>query len=120
MIEKLQEIFLSLVVIILLVLLWNPFHLWMFDHGETMVVVGMILAFAVFASFIWREKARDEREESNFAFAGRVAFLTGTSILALGILIQDLRHNLDLWLVGTLCAMLFAKIIAQLYNHYKR
>ena len=116
MLNKLQEIFIAIVLIILLLLLWNPFGMGMGSSVQMIIVIAIILAFAIFAIFIWREKARDEREELHFSFAGKLGFLTGSTLLAVGILVQTFRHSLDMWLVLTLAAMILAKIAGLLYS----
>jgi amino acid transporter len=116
MLNKLQEIFISIVLLILLVLVWNPMHMGMRNFVAMMVVVGMVVAFAIFAIFIWRERGQDEREEMHFSFAGRIGFLAGSSVLVIGILVQSFRHALDLWLVVTLGIMVLAKVGALLYR----
>ena len=120
MLNKLQEFFLSIVLVILLFLLWNPMGLGMGSSVEMLIVLGLTLAFVVFAIFIWREKASDEREEAHFSFAGRTAFLAGSAFLVLGIIVQTFRHSLDMWLVGGLVVMVLAKMLALMYIQMKK
>ena len=84
-----------------------------------MMIVGLIVVFALYASFIWRENSKDEREGFHKMMAGRVAFLVGTAVLVVGIIIQSFRHDLDFWLVLTLGAMILAKIIGLVYARIK-
>jgi len=84
-----------------------------------MMVLGLIVVFFVFASFVWRENARDEREGLHKMMAGRIAFLAGTATLVIAIIIQSFRHELDFWLVLTLGIMILAKIIGLLYGRIK-
>lgn len=115
----LSEIVVSFVLIILLVLFINPFGLFMPTTLLMMLIVGFLIVFGIFASFIFRENAKDERESFHRMLAGRVAFLTGSGSLVLGIVIQSLNHNLDLWLVFALGAMILAKIIGLIYGRIK-
>lgn len=115
----LSEILVSFVLIILLILFINPFGFFMPPTLLMMLIVGFLIVFGIFASFVFREKAKDERESFHQMLAGRVAFLTGSAVLVLGIIIQSLKHNLDLWLVFAFGAMILAKIIGLLYGRVK-
>jgi len=119
MLNKLQEIFISIVLLVLLFLMWNPMHMGMGSSVEMLVVLAIAVAFAIFAIFIWREKPADEREEAHFSFAGRSAFLAGSTFLVLGIVMQSFRHSLDIWLVFTLGIMILAKAGGLLYTSNK-
>lgn len=112
----LQEIFVSLTLIVLLVLFLNPFGFWMPNALLIMMIAGLIVVFAVFASFIWRETAQDEREALHRFMAGRIAYLTGAGGLVAGIITQSIRHDLDPWLLGILGMMILAKIIGLIYG----
>lgn len=47
-------------------------------------------------------------------FAGRIAFLAGSTTLFVGVVWQGVvTHEVDLWLLGALIAMVVAKIGAQ-------
>ena len=115
----LQEIFISLALIILLILFLNPFHFWMPNGLLMFMMVVLIVVFSVFASFIWKENARDEREAFHRMIAGRIAFLVGSGILVIGIAAQGFKHNVDFWLVLTLALMIFAKIVGLIYSRVK-
>ncbi len=115
----LQEIFVSLALIVLLVLFLNPFDFWMPNTLLIMMIAGLIVVFALFANFIWRENAKDEREGLHKMMAGRIAFLAGTALLVIGIIVQSFEHELDFWLVFTLGTMILAKIIGIIYGQIK-
>lgn len=115
----LQEVFISMTLMVLLVLFLNPFGFWMPNTLLVMMIAGLIVVFALFASFIWRESARDERESFHKMMAGKFAFLAGMGGLIVGIIVQSLQHALDGWLVGILGIMIFAKIIALIYGRIK-
>ncbi len=107
------ETIVTVSLIAIAVLLLNPFHFWMPD----MMVMGMLAfalaLFGLFASFILRERAVDEREEQHKSLAGRNAFLVGSGIIMLGIVIQGYTHTVDPWLVVALIAMVIAKIVTR-------
>jgi hypothetical protein len=110
------QIVVSFVLIILSVLLLNPFDFWM----PNMMVVGMLalvlVCFGVFASFILREKAFDERDSAHRSLAGRNAFLAGSAVLMLGIVVQGYAHTVDPWLVGALTTMIIVKISSRIWS----
>ncbi len=118
--NNLLETLVAISLIVLAVLLLNPFHFWMPD----MMVMGMLAIalglFGVFASFILREKVSDEREGVHRTLAGRNAFLAGAGVLTLGIVVQGYTHSVDPWLVLTLVAMIVAKIVTRVWSDKNR
>jgi len=106
--------------IVLTLLLLNPFHFWMPD----MMVVGMLAVtlglFGVFATFILRERMRDERDELHRTLAGRNAFLAGAGVLILGVVVQGYSHSVDPWLVIALITMIVVKFLTRLWSDTNR
>ena len=111
-----KEILASCVLVGLVVLVLNPFHFWMPMPLQMMILGATIAAFGVVAGFVVRERAKDERDEAHRMRAGRVAFLAGTAVLVVGIIVQSFTHQVDSWLVGTLAVMLVAKMLARGYE----
>ena len=101
------------------IVFFNPGHLAMPDTMISMLIIGLILAFLTFAAFLLKEKPADEREGIHILTAGRLSYLVGVGTLILGIIIQGLRHNIDPWLVISLCAMIFSKLLSRIYSHFK-
>jgi hypothetical protein len=114
--NKLSQIIIAIILIVLLVLIWNPAKFWMADMTVMLILILLVVIFSIFASFILREKVQDEREEAHRSLAGRAAFLTGSSILMIGILIQGFSHAVDIWLVLALVSMIIVKIGTRLYS----
>lgn len=110
------EISISIALVVLTILLFNPFHFWMPDIILVSILALTFVAFALFAAFLLRENAQDERELVHRMLSGRVAFLIGTSILTLGIIVQSLEHEVDLWLVLALAGMVLSKIFSRIYS----
>jgi hypothetical protein len=110
------ETIVTVCLIAIAILLLNPFHFWMPD----MMVVAMLAVtlglFGVFASFILREKMFDERDGQHRTLAGRNAFLTGSGVLTLGIVIQGYSHSVDPWLVIALITMIVVKIATRIWS----
>ena len=110
------EIAISFVLVILTVLLLNPFHFWMPNMIHMMVFALTLVMFALFATFILREKVQDERDAVHRMLSGRVASLVGSTFLVIGIIIQSLRDTLDVWLVVVLVTMVLSKLITRIYS----
>jgi Kef-type K+ transport system membrane component KefB len=110
------ETIVTVCLIAIAILLLNPFHFWMPD----MMVVAMLAVtlglFGVFASFILREKMVDERDGQHRTLAGRNAFLVGSGVLTLGIVIQGYSHSVDPWLVIALITMIVIKIATRIWS----
>src|SRR6266404_6411237 len=104
------ELGISFVLIVLAVAVLNPMHAWMPDMTLSLLLAGVFVIFCVFAAFIMREGAADEREMTHRALAGRTAFLTGSGVLVLGIISEGAHHAVDMWLVLSLVAMILAKV----------
>ncbi len=114
--NNIKETIVTVGLVVIAILLLNPFHFWMPD----MVVICMLAIalglFGVFASFILREKIVDEREGQHRMFAGRNAFLAGAGILTLGIVVQGYSHSVDPWLVVALVVMILVKIGTRIWS----
>ena len=98
------------------ILLANPFHFWMPDILVMCMLTLTVITFVLFALFILREKAQDEREVVNKMLSGRVAFIAGSGVLVVGIIIQELHQALDPWLVLALVVMVLAKLFTRIYR----
>lgn len=114
--NNLKGTLVTLFLIIIAILLLNPFHFWMPGMMVIFLLATALVLFGLFASFILREKSIDEREDQHKALAGRNAFLVGSGILMLGIVIQGYSHNVDPWLVITLIAMVITKIVTRYWS----
>ncbi len=73
-------------------------------------VLGLIATFLV---VFWREQPDDEREMQNQALASRSAYIVGSLVLIVALIIQSLNHTLDPSIPVTLLAMIATKIIVQ-------
>ena len=103
----------SLLVLVLLALLIHPY--WM-PMGLIVIVIG-VLALLIFGLgvFVWRESPKDEREYELVSHAGRSAYLVGGAIMTIGVAVQTLQHNVDVWLVLALAGMVLTKAVTS-YN----
>ena len=118
--NNLKETIITLGLVILAVLLLNPFHFWMPDMMVMGMLVVILVLFGIFASFILREKTFDERDSLHRTLAGRNAFLSGATVLILGIIVQGYSHSVDPWLVIALTIMIITKIFTRIWSDNNR
>ncbi len=111
--NNVYEFIVTVALITIAILLLNPFHFWMPDMIVICMLAVALALFGLFASFVLREKSVDEREDQHKSLAGRNAFLAGSGILMLGIVVQGYTHTVDPWLVLTLIGMVIVKIMTR-------
>ena len=114
-----SESIIATLLIVLLLSFLNPFDLLMTPPFLSMLSIILIAIFGLFVAVVWKEQVRDEREGLHRMLAGRLAFLVGSSILVIGIIIKELNHSTDPWLIYALVGMLIAKIAGMLYGQKK-
>lgn len=107
-----QEGVIAIILVGLLILCYQQIQM---PQTLSMILHGiMVLVFGVFVVFIWKENTVDEREKEHQMFAGRIAFLAGSTTLFMGVVWQGIvLHEVDPWLLGALIVMVVAKISAQ-------
>lgn len=116
-----REVIISLIMIILLIILINPNNIWGLQNTSLLLVVALFaVMFAIFSVFMIIETPRDEREVEHLAIASRVAFLVGTAFMAVGIVVQSLAGNLDIWLPAGMIVMIVSKLVSLLYLRINR
>jgi hypothetical protein len=111
-----KETIVTLCLLATAILLLNPFHFWMPDMMVMSMLGAILVFFAVFASFVLREKAVDERDEQHRTRAGRNAFLAGAAVLIVGIAVQGYSHSVDAWLVTALIVMIVVKMGTRIWS----
>lgn len=115
----LNETVIAIILIVLLALFLNPFKFLMPPPFLSMLIIFLIAVFGIFVAIIWKEHPRDEREHFHRMLAGRYAFLAGSTILVIGIILQSLQHHIDRWLIFALVGMILAKLIGLGYSQKK-
>lgn len=110
------EVAISFVLVVLTILLLNPMHFWMPNMIHMLMLALTLVMFALFAIFILREKIQDERDSVHRMLSGRAAFLTGSTLLTIGIVVQSLRDSVDVWLVVVLVSMVLSKLVTRIYS----
>lgn len=110
------ETIVTVSLVVIAVLLLNPWHFWMPNMMVMWMLAAALVLFGIFASFILREEMFDERDDAHRALAGRNAFLAGSATLILGIVTQGYTESVDPWLVITLTVMIVTKIITRFWS----
>lgn len=114
--NNLKETIVTVALIVIAILLLNPFHFWMPDMMVMCMLAVALGLFGVFASFILRENVVDERDGQHRTLAGRNAFLAGSGVLTLGIVVQGYNHAVDPWLVSALIVMVVVKMVTRVWS----
>lgn len=109
----------AIIILGIAILFLNPGHLTMPDNVQSMLIVGLIISFLTFAAYLFSEKSSDEREAIHVLTAGRISYLVGVGTLIAGIVVQALKHEIDAWLVISLCTMVFTKLVSRIYSHFR-
>lgn len=111
-----KEIIITVLIVLISLLLLNPFDFWMPNMMISLILIVTLVLFGFFASFILREKVIDERDGTHRTLAGRNAFLIGSGVILVGILVQAYQHNVDTWLVVALIVMIITKISSRIWS----
>ena len=99
----------SLALIILGILLTDPFNVTMNNMALTLLSGLLLASYGVFAGLFWHEHAADEREAVLVDKAGRLGYLSGLSVIVVGLVVQSFNHTVDPWLVLTIAVMIMSK-----------
>ena len=108
------EIIIAVLLLVTLVL-FGSLKLSMSHSMGMLGTVGFLALLLVFIGFILRERALDERDEYHRSIAGRIGFIAGVLVLALGIIIQNIEDGIDMWLLYALGAMILGKLFTHVY-----
>jgi hypothetical protein len=108
--SPLLELVVGIIAIVLLVLLLNPFMLWMPTPLQYGVVALALIACGVFGGVVLREHADDERELLHTMLSGRIAYLSGFTVLVIGAVYQALTAMVDTWLFSAIAVMVVVKL----------
>lgn len=109
---SIKKYIVPLIVVVLAIAFLDPFMLIMPPMLFYLLTGVFFVLFVSYAVLVWNENANDEREYAHRAFAGRTAYLTGASVLVVGILYQAfIEHSVDAWLILALSVMVVAKFM---------
>ena len=108
-----QELIITGIFILVLILLLNPFGFFMPTELVYIMLGGVAILFAAYASFVLRETPRDEREQLHRFIANRSAYLWGSATIVVAIIYQGLTEGaIDPWLLIVLGVMVVAKVVS--------
>jgi len=115
-----SETTVATILLVLLICFINPLEMiWMPTMVHMTLLAGIITLFSLFALFVWKEQALDEREQLHQYISARFGYLFGGGILLFGITVQAFQHDIDPWLPLSLGVMVLAKIAGRLYAKRK-
>lgn len=109
----------SILILIITIIFLNPTNLTMPQSVQSMLILGLILAFLTFSALVLKEHTTDERESLHRLVSGRISYLVGVGTLVTGIVVEATMHAIDKWLVIALCAMVLSKLLSRIYAQYK-
>ncbi|HEY4516699.1 MAG TPA: hypothetical protein VJG64_02030 [Candidatus Paceibacterota bacterium] len=115
-----NEITISVLFLLILLAFLDPVMIFMPSPALYMAMAGMVILFAFFAGLVWRERARDERDELHKMLAGRIGYLLGAVTLLVGILVESAAGHVDPWLVYGLGAMVVGKLVGLFWSRRYR
>jgi hypothetical protein len=113
------EVILAAIFLALLFVLLNPWHIFMPTYVVMMIEAALLVVFAAFLIFIWRETGGDERDERHREFSDRLAFLVGAGILLAWVIVGEWRRNLNPWVLFALACMVVAKTAGFVYTRIR-
>lgn len=111
-----KEIALAFILLILLGVFLNPWDILMPTKAAMMFTAIFLVAFALFAALLWRERAADEREEFHFMRADRAAFIVGAGTLVLALSWEVFTHSISTGVIAALAAMILTKLAVLSYS----
>lgn len=108
------EVLLIVVVGVLAFAALNPYLMPMGMYFTTLL--ALLVLFGFFAVFVWREKGGDERDRTLIHKSDRTAFLAGSTVLILALLVDGILLQMsNPWVLGAFSAMVIAKAASYIY-----
>ena len=111
--KSLLDIFLLLSLSVIAFLAVAPHAIIMPSALQMLILAIVLVLTSGFLLFLWREQPDDERELQNQVIASRWAYIIGSIVLILALVIQSLKHHIDPAVPIALLAMIATKIIVQ-------
>jgi len=117
--KALTETLLALAVLAVLFLKADPFHWFMPTEVQMILLCVFAAAFALYAGVVFREQARDERDSDHLYKASRWGYLVGVVALSVIIVVQDVLHQLDPWMLVVLGLMVITKLVVWRWHQWR-
>lgn len=100
---------------VLLLLLLNPFNIMMKLMLSAGVVALLVILYLIKFFIIWREKPQDERDLKHRFQSSWASYSTVSILLFIGVVVEALRGDVDVWLIVALTGMFISKLVSLLY-----
>ena len=112
-----QQLIITALFIVVIVLLLNPFGFFMPTELMYIMLGGVLVLFGVYMSFVLSENPKDEREQLHRYIANRSAYVWGSVALVVGIIYQGISEGqIDGWLLIVLGVMVVSKVASLYYS----
>ena len=112
-----QEIAVTVIFLLVLLVLLNPLGLYMPTELIYIILGSILVLFGVYASLILKESPQDEREELHLYIANRFAYIYGSLALVVGIIYQGITDaHIDPWLLLVLAVLVVSKMLSLLHS----
>ena len=108
---KFSEPILAGLTLIMIGIIIGTKNVSMSDMTSMMIAGLFAVALFGYTIFVYREKPADEREQMISTVAGKYSYIVGALVLSVGIVVQSLDHDLDIWLPIALGAMVLTKLL---------
>ncbi len=106
------------IVVALSVLLLNPFKFWMPSAAHLVSVAFLLASACAGGILVWRQSARDEREELHQLLEARAGYVASVVILVFAVVMQSFSHAVDPWLVISLVVIVAVRLgMALILSH---
>jgi hypothetical protein len=117
--KVLNETLVAVAVLAVLFFKIDPFHWFMPTEAQMIILCVFAAALALYAGVVFREQARDERESSHLYRASRWGYLVGVIAISVLIVVQDIFHRLDPWLLVILGVMVVTKLVVLRWSEWR-
>ncbi len=111
--KTMLERIVAIILIVLLVMIGNPFMFWMPSMMLTVILVVIAALIFAWIGFFLTEKAEDEREVHHRTHAGRTSYMSAAVVLTIALVYQGFTDAIDIWIPFTLAIMIVSKLIAR-------
>ncbi len=114
--NKSVQLVVAFVLVVFLLLLTDPFMLWMPPVAGMVVLLCATVLLCVWGGFVMYETTHDEREVMHRMHAGRAAYVSGIAVLTIALIVQGLAHHIDPWIALALGVMVVTKLGSRFYS----
>jgi hypothetical protein len=101
----------------LILLLFNPFNIWMPMPFHLLIVATLLISTVVLSLVLLRQLKEDEREQKLRLFSYQAGYMIGMFSLVCGVIFQSFSHQVEPWMVVTLLLMFLSKMVALSLHH---